>query len=740
MSASPTHRSATDALDPAEVLEARLAVDKQDGREETSFESIGLSPKAGWYVTASLNFVAGVLMITLLIFTDTLPAELWPLSIAALVSAPFALLGAKFFPYASWGSVARGGTGLLLIAIGGLLIGPPITAMAFLALFPLLGVAYLHKPSVSIPFTACAIIGMPIIIGLSAPIPYTIVATLVMAMLATAAIFSQNQLRMIASVTRDLSVTDPLTGLANLRRLQSRAQDAMLASARNGEPTLMFAIDLDDFKQVNDRFDHTRGDDLLKAVGEALTDVAEGSDMVARRGGDEFAVLVPTCAGRDPEQMRIQFVRAIREARMHVCPEVNPEGSVAYVRSELGESVDELIQRADDALHEAKLDAHPERRLAADFPAVPIERALVESGRRRDREHTADHLATAGAAQAAEELRIARWAQRSLGTAMAWEQAAAMSLIIGTLLAVFSISGLVESMHGWDTALPVGALLVMPFGFVFASKRQYGTIPLGFCLAAMLAALTFALLSAGDARWQLVDLYLVPTMFAMFFMKSKRAVVFLVGGLALYSVLLWTTTYPYSPLRIASTITLIVIMAGMLAKARGITRSFTKKAVEMSVVDPLTGVANLRGLRQRIGDEIERCNATGKQLALLAIDLDDFKAVNDTYSHTRGDEVLVATALAIRDQVRADELVARRGGDEFAAVCVFDDENAPHEVALRVADAIAETRVRLCPDTLPTASVGYIVWLPGESIESFLSRADRELHGAKERSHAVRVA
>jgi diguanylate cyclase (GGDEF)-like protein len=151
-------------------------------------------------------------------------------------------------------------------------------------------------------------------------------------------------------------------------------------------------------------------------------------------------------------------------------------------------------------------------------------------------------------------------------------------------------------------------------------------------------------------------------------------------------------------------------------------------------------VANLRGLRQRISDEIERCQVTGKKLALLAIDLDEFKAVNDRYSHTRGDEVLVATASAIRDQVRADELVARRGGDEFAAVCVFDDESAARDVALRIADAIAETRIQLCPDTRPTASVGYIVWMPGESTEAFLSRADRELHGAKERSRAVRVA
>ncbi len=738
MNASLNKRSESQGhSDEPAGIDRQLAVDKQDGHEETSFEGIGLSPKAGWYVTAFLNGVGGLLILLLAAMTDAVPQALVPLACVALVTAPLSLLGAKFFLYAAWGGIVRGGLGVLVIGVGGLLIGPTITALTFIILFPLLGVAYLHKPSVSVPFIAVVMLVFPLIVSLNAPLSYVIVSMLVLLMLSAAAVFSQNQLRTIASVTRDLSVTDSLTGLANLRRLQARGQDALLEASRSNEPVTMYAIDLDDFKQVNDRFDHTRGDEVLKAVADALAAEVEMSDLLARRGGDEFAVLVPTLMGRHPEELRERMVAAIRAARNRTCPEVNPDGSVAFVFGKPGESIDELLLRSDVAQHEAKLNAHPERRM--NIGAVPIERARVApDGSPKPR--TADHLAAAGAAQAAEELRVARWAQRSLGTAMAWEQAAAMSLVIGVTLAGLSITGITPSLHGWDAAGGIISLLLLPLPFAWASKRELSSLWLRVALVCEFAAITVALLAAGDARWQLVDLYLVPTMFAVYFLSPRKALPLLASGLGLFTVLLWTTTYSYSVVRIIATIVMVTIMAGMLAKARGITRKFTREAVELSVVDPLTGLANLRGLRQRINDEIDRCQVTGKQLALLAIDLDEFKTVNDHYSHARGDEVLVATARAIRDQVRADELVARRGGDEFTAVCVFDDENAPREIVMRTADAISETRLKLCPDTRPTASVGYIVWMPGESCEAFLSRADRELHGAKERSRAVQVA
>jgi diguanylate cyclase (GGDEF)-like protein len=146
---------------------------------------------------------------------------------------------------------------------------------------------------------------------------------------------------------------------------------------------------------------------------------------------------------------------------------------------------------------------------------------------------------------------------------------------------------------------------------------------------------------------------------------------------------------------------------------------------------PLSGVANLRGVRRSPSDAIERCARTGQILALVSVDLDEFKLVNDLYSHTMGDKVLVSAAEAMTSTVRHTNMVARRGGDEFAIVCIVDDARDLPALTIRLGEAISTARSRLTPDITSTASVGSIVWRRGEMADDFLSRADEELHGAK---------
>jgi diguanylate cyclase (GGDEF)-like protein len=116
---------------------------------------------------------------------------------------------------------------------------------------------------------------------------------------------------------------------------------------------------------------------------------------------------------------------------------------------------------------------------------------------------------------------------------------------------------------------------------------------------------------------------------------------------------------------------------------------------------------------------------------LMTVDLDRFKQVNDRYNHTTGDQVLEAVARAISECVRIDEMVARRGGDEFF---VFFDRSTPEhleQVIPRVRQAVAHARERICPDLTPTASVGYLTWEPGQSAEQFLEAADGIMHDEK---------
>jgi diguanylate cyclase (GGDEF)-like protein len=80
---------------------------------------------------------------------------------------------------------------------------------------------------------------------------------------------------------------------------------------------------------------------------------------------------------------------------------------------------------------------------------------------------------------------------------------------------------------------------------------------------------------------------------------------------------------------------------------------------------------------------------------IVAIDLDEFKQVNDVYSHTTGDRVLIAVARAVSERVRLEELVARRGGDEFTVVINDADPEYADAVVQRIADAIAQVALAM---------------------------------------------
>jgi diguanylate cyclase (GGDEF)-like protein len=118
------------------------------------------------------------------------------------------------------------------------------------------------------------------------------------------------------------------------------------------------------------------------------------------------------------------------------------------------------------------------------------------------------------------------------------------------------------------------------------------------------------------------------------------------------------------------------------------------------------------------------------------IDLDDFKLVNDEYSYTLGDAVLVASARAMSRVVRGNELLARRGGDEFAVIATGADVEAADALAQRIRRAIRRERLKLCPDVTPDASVGVAEWRIGESPAELIRRADSALHVSKIIAHS----
>jgi diguanylate cyclase (GGDEF)-like protein len=150
----------------------------------------------------------------------------------------------------------------------------------------------------------------------------------------------------------------------------------------------------------------------------------------------------------------------------------------------------------------------------------------------------------------------------------------------------------------------------------------------------------------------------------------------------------------------------------------------------VALVDPVTLAVNRRGLDQALATEIARANRTLSKLSIAMADLDQFKAVNDTYGHGTGDVALRAFADIMREQTRATDVVTRFGGEEFILLMPDTDLQRAGEVAERIRSTLAATPID--PLALPlTASFGVVTLTPNESSESLLKRVDVALYQAK---------
>lgn len=153
------------------------------------------------------------------------------------------------------------------------------------------------------------------------------------------------------------------------------------------------------------------------------------------------------------------------------------------------------------------------------------------------------------------------------------------------------------------------------------------------------------------------------------------------------------------------------------------------------ITDPLTGLYNSAHLRTVLANEIERSQRTYIPTALVMLDLDHFKQVNDSYGHEAGNAVLIQTAKLIQVNTRQLDIQCRYGGEEFAIVLPSTERFLAIQVAERIRESIANTTVEYNQQQLQvTASIGLAFYQPGESksVSSLINEADKYLYQAKE--------
>jgi diguanylate cyclase (GGDEF)-like protein len=154
--------------------------------------------------------------------------------------------------------------------------------------------------------------------------------------------------------SREISSTDPLTGLGNRRRFEARTEE--LATGHGADVSIgVLMIDADHFKRVNDQEGHAVGDVVLRIIAGRLAGAVGDDDTVIRWGGEEFVVLTPNATGKDVERLGERLRAAVGDSPLAISPVLTLPVTVS-VGCAIGalEDVDAVLRAADDALYDAK--------------------------------------------------------------------------------------------------------------------------------------------------------------------------------------------------------------------------------------------------------------------------------------------------------------------------------------------------------------------------------------------------
>jgi diguanylate cyclase (GGDEF)-like protein len=242
-----------------------------------------------------------------------------------------------------------------------------------------------------------------------------------------------------------------------------------------------------------------------------------------------------------------------------------------------------------------------------------------------------------------------------------------------------------------------------------------------------------------DAR--LGILYIIPVLLVTWTEGLLWGILFAVATTVLREAIAWEQLPADTPMvwRVVTALAYVAVLGVAMAGLQTLRRSQAQMA-RLIILDSLTNVLNARAFADRLGQELDRNRRYPRPLALMYMDLDNFKIINDTHGHQTGDAVLRLVADAMRSSVRQADVVGRLGGDEFAVLMPETDAPLADAAAKRL---IAGLRNVFKGTPNVTASIGVVSCTATDaSTDDLLRRADQAMYDAKKsgKDRVVQVA
>ena len=313
-----------------------------------------------------------------------------------------------------------------------------------------------------------------------------------------------------------------------------------------------------------------------------------------------------------------------------------------------------------------------------------------------------------------------------------------LSIVVGNLMLSSVFVGMIAAVYQFQgrpvrwALLLAPPLLVLVFVSVFIENFPARVSFVGLVIGlqavwALLAALSHRHATVGRGQWLLVA------------GLSLEAVV--LGGRALVAISTHSEATNILQSSALQTLTFLATFSVVLVSSVGFVFMSRDRADEnnrvLAALDPLTGVANRRSLIAALDRDVARAQRMREPMALMMVDIDHFKDVNDQYGHPAGDRVLCSVVNVLRQRVRAQDLVGRYGGEEFMVLLPDTGLVGAEQLARELCKAVEESR---CPaDGVPGPGIAVTVSIgvfggrleSGDSWDMLIAAADRALYQAK---------